>query len=267
MFEEFYSFRATPFTRGIPSDSLYIPPELKEVLSRMEHVSRNRLFAVLTGDCGTGKTTVLRRLDSILDPRHYRMLYVSDSKLTPLGFYRILLEQLGIVASWNRAGAKRQLHEQLSVMKAVDGVSTVCVVDEAHLLSFDMLEEIRFLLNMKFDSVSPMALILSGQPELWERRLGLKKCEAIAQRIDIQSVLNHYDRSRTGQYIRHQLSYAGTDQEIFTERAIDRIYDYSKGVARVIDKVCTSVLIYSSQNRLRLIDDHAVSLVLQGEFN
>ena len=77
-------------------------------------------------------------------------------------------------------------------MKAVDDVKTVCVVDESHLLSFEMLEEIRFLLNMKFDSMSPMALILAGQPELWERRLILQKCEAIHQRIDVQSVLNHY---------------------------------------------------------------------------
>ncbi len=267
MFEEFYNFKATPFTRGIPSDQLFYPEELQEVISRMEHVAKRQLFAVLTGDCGTGKTTILRKLSDTLDPRHYKMLYVSDSSLTPLPFYRILLEQLGVIAAWNKAGAKRQLQEQLSVMRAVNQINAVCVVDESHLLSFEMLEEIRFLLNTRFDSVSPLALILSGQPELWERRLGLKKCEAITQRIDIQSVLNHYDRSRTGQYIRHQLSYAGTDQEIFTERAIDKIYEYSKGIPRVIDKVCTSVMIYSSQNRLRLIDDHAVTLVLQGEFN
>ena len=75
-------------------------------------------------------------------------------------------------------------------MQAVDGINTVCVVDESHLLSFEMLEEIRFLMNMKFDSVSPIALILSGQTELWKNRLSLQKCEAIRQRIDIQSVLN-----------------------------------------------------------------------------
>ena len=103
-----------------------------------------------------------------------------------------LLEQLGIQGNWNRSVAKRQLHERVAALKAVDDVKTVCVVDESHLLSFEMLEEIRFLLNMKFDSMSPMALILAGQPELWERRLILQKCEAIHQRIDVQSVLKHY---------------------------------------------------------------------------
>jgi len=267
MYEGFYGFHATPFTRGIPSGSLFLPPELSEVVSRMEYVSQRHLFAVLTGDSGTGKTTILRCLSDTLDPRRFRILYISDSKLTPRSFYRLLLEQLGVIAKWNRADAKRQLHEQLSVLRAVDGIDTVCVVDEAHLLSFEMLEEIRFLLNVKFDSVSPIALILAGQSELWKQRLSLQKCAAIRQRIDIQSVLNHYDRARTGEYIRHHLEYAGAQGELFTEGAITKVYDYSTGIARIIDKVCTSVLIYASQNRLRLIDDHAVQTVLECEFS
>ena len=266
MYEGFYGFSATPFTRGMPSDRLFLPEELSEVAGRMEYVSKRQLFAVLTGDCGTGKTTILRWLSDHLDPLRFRMLYVSDSRLTPSSFYKILLEQLGIVAQRDRSRAKRQLQEQLSIMKAVDDVRTVCVVDESHLLSFEMLEEIRFLLNMKFDSISPIALILAGQPELWSRRLALQKCDAIRQRIDVQSILNHFDRARTGEYIRHQLAYAEAESEIFTDKAIDQIYEYSKGIARMIDKVCTSVLIYGSQNRLRLIDDHAVNTVLKGEF-
>lgn len=267
MYEEFYGFTATPFDRGMSGNKLFMPKEYQEVLVRMEYVSQRHLFAVLTGECGTGKSTILRRLSDDLDPHHYKMLYVSDSSLTPRTFYRILLKELGVTARWNRADAKRQLQEQLEIMQAVDGISTVCVVDEAHLLSFEMLEEIRFLLNMNFDSISPISLILSGQTELWENRLSLKKCTAIRQRIDIQSTLNPYDRAMTGEYIRHQLGYAGAGREIFTEAAIDQIYGYSRGIARVINKVCTNVLIYGSQNKLRLIDDHAVKTVLDGEFS
>ena len=181
MFEAFYEFKATPFTRGIPTDQLFITKELEEVLSRMKYVSKQQLFAVLTGDCGTGKTTILRKLRDTLNPQCYRMLYVSESKLTPTNFYKIVLEQLGIHAGRSSAIAKQQLHEQLAVLKAVHDVSVVCVVDESHLLSFAMLEEIRFLLNTEFDSVSPLALILAGQPELWKRRLALEKCRAIRQ--------------------------------------------------------------------------------------
>ena len=265
MYEGFYELTSTPFIKGTAIDKLYMPPELSEVENRLHFVAERHLFATLTGECGTGKSTILRRLSESLDPRKYQMLYVSDSKLTPSSYYHLLLEQMGISSSWNRSTAKRQLHEQLSIKQAVDGISTVCVVDESHLLSYEMLEEIRFLLNMKFDSVSPISLILAGQPELWNK-LQMQKCTAIRQRIDIQCRLNHYDASRTGDYIRHQLKMAGATNEIFTDKAIQKVFEYSGGIPRVIDKVCTSVLIYGSQNKLRLIDDHAVQMVLDGEF-
>lgn len=95
MNQDFYEMTATPFTRGIPSDALYMPPELAEVENRLKYVAERQLFAVLTGDCGTGETTILRRFRDDLEPGRYRFLYISDSKLTPRNFYRILLEQPG----------------------------------------------------------------------------------------------------------------------------------------------------------------------------
>ncbi|NMA65385.1 MAG: AAA family ATPase [Clostridiaceae bacterium] len=266
MYETFYELTTTPFSRSIPTDSLYMPTELTEILNRLNYVAERQFFAVVTGDCGSGKTRILRKFSNDLDKSKYKFLYISDSKLTPRNFYRILLEQMGFQAKYNRGDAKRQLHTEIETMKAVHGIQPVCVCDECHLLSREMLEEIRFLLNVKLDSVSSMGLILIGQTELWQK-LQLQAYTAIRQRIDIQSVLNHYDRSQTGAYIRHQMKYAGSTSEVFSEAAIDTIYQYSSGTARIIDKVCTSLLLYGSQSRKRIIDDHAVKLVLECEFS
>lgn len=265
MFEAFYEMSATPFTRGIPSEFLYMPPELAEVHNRLRYVAERQLFGVLTGDCGTGKTTILRKFRDELDPNRYKFLYITDSKLTPGSFYRILLEQLGFVPKYNRQDAKRQLHEVIEIMKAVHGIQPVCVCDECHLMSQEMLEEIRFLLNTHLDSKSPMSLILSGQTELW-KKLQLQAYAAIRQRIDVQSVLNHYDRAHTASYIKSHLSYAGVKIDLFTEAALDEIHKYSSGTARVIDKLCSSLLIYASQSHFHLIDDRAVKFVLECEF-
>ena len=110
---------------------------------------------------------------------------MSDSKLTPRTFYKNLLEQLGFEAKYFRNDSKRQLHKEIEIMKGLNGTRPIAIVDEAHLLGKEMLEEIRFLLNFKMDSQSPMALILCGQSELWDR-LKLQSYAAIRQRIDIQ---------------------------------------------------------------------------------
>lgn len=102
--EDFYFLANTQFTRGFPENCLFFPSEFSEVLSQIEFVSERYLFVVLTGDCGTGKTTILRKLSSRMDPRKYRMLYVSDTRLTPHNFYKAVLDQLGIILDWNRSG-------------------------------------------------------------------------------------------------------------------------------------------------------------------
>ncbi|WP_010267487.1 ExeA family protein, partial [Paenibacillus senegalensis] len=114
------------------------------------------------------------------------------------------------------------------------------------------------------DAQSPMALILVGQSELWDR-LALQSYAAIRQRIDLQCKLPHFDRAQTSEYIQRHLAYAGATQDIFSDGAIDDIYRFSGGAARLINKVCTHCLMYGSQNKHRIIDDHMVKHVIQGE--
>lgn len=88
---------------------------------------------------------------------------------------------------------------------------------------------------------------------------------AIRQRIDLKCKLPHYDRAQTGDYIRRHMAFAGAEHDIFTDGATDGIYRFSSGASRLINKVCTHVLIYGSQNKHRIIDDHMVKRVIQGE--
>jgi type II secretory pathway predicted ATPase ExeA len=194
MFEEFYGFAQTPFSRTIPTGKLYRGNDSDELIERLKWAAKRQLFAVMTGDSGTGKTTNLRRLRDELQNLQYRILYVADSKMTPVTFYKGMLKQLGFDAKHIRNEAKQQLHKEIEIMKGVHGIMVVAIVDEAHLLDREMLEEIRFLLNYRMDSESPMALILSGQNELWDNKLRLQSFAAIRQRIDVQCGVGHMDR-------------------------------------------------------------------------
>ncbi len=266
MFETFYGLSHTPFSRDIPTNDLYLSDTLEETLGRLQYAAERRLFAVITGDCGTGKTTTIRRFSEQLDASKYTFLYISDSKLTPRNFYKGALEQLGCEARFYRGDAKRQLHHQIELMRGIHHLQPCVVVDEAHLLDREILEEVRFLLNVKMDAQSPMALILVGQSELWDR-LKLQAYAAIRQRIDLQLKFSHYDRAQVGDYMKRHLTYAGAKQDIFSANAMDDIYRFSSGSARLINKVSTHCLIYGAQNGHRIIDDHMVKRVIEGELS
>ena len=175
-----------------------------------------------------------------------------------------MLEQLGCEAKFYRGDAKRQLHREIELMRGIQHLQPVVVVDEAHLLDREMLEEVRFLLNFKMDSQSPMTLILVGQSEFWDK-LSLQTYAAIRQRIDIKCTILHFDRSQTEQYISSHLIYAGANKDIFTDAAITEIWNFSSGTARLISKAASHCLFYGAQNGKRIIDDHMVRTVVQGE--
>jgi type II secretory pathway predicted ATPase ExeA len=264
MFELFYGFDRTPFSRDIPTDRLYFSDQLEETLGRLTYAAERQMFALVTGECGTGKTTTIRRFKETLDEQGFKVLYISDSKLTPRHFYKGLLEQLGVQAKFYRGDAKRQLHREVELLRGLHHLKPVVIVDEGHLLDHEMLEEIRFLLNFKLDSESPMALILVGQSELWDL-LKRQIYTAVRQRLDIRCSLYHYDRAQTGDYIRRHLDYAGTSQEIFSDAAVSEIFRYSAGAARLINKLCTHCLIHGSQHNKKIIDDHIVRQVIEEE--
>ena len=266
MFEAFFNFTKSPFQRDIPANSLYVTPQLKALQDRLSHGVKNCYFLIVTGDSGSGKTTAIRQFMSSLDPCRTVALYVSESSLTPRNFYYEVLNQLGIKPRFYRGDAKRQLVKEIHALSNNKKLPVI-IIDEAHLCDMEMLTEIRFLLNFDMDSKSPMALILAGQSEI---RDILKKqvYEAISQRVDLRCHIPPLDRAQTAEYIRAHIAYAaGSYSETFTDAAVSAIFDYSSGLPRKINRVATVCLMHAAQTNKRLIDDHMVSLLIDGELS
>ena len=265
MYEGFFEMEHTPFGKDIPVGRLYESKQTEDAIGRLIYAADRNLFIVVTGDPGCGKSTLVRKLKSVLRKDKYILLYVSDSQLTPRLLYFGLLTQLGIEPKFYRGDAKRQLKKELENIKNDQKKQVICVLDEAHLLEKETLEEFRFLLNCEFDSVSPLSLVLVGQTELWEQKLRMQRYAAITQRIDMNIVLKHLDRAETGQYIAAHLTYAGITDEIFTPGAEDEIYKMSAGIPMMINRICEKSLMYSAQQKKKLIDEHVVSYVAEHE--
>lgn len=265
MYEAFFEMENTPFTRDIPTDRLYHSHVIDDAIGRLAYVADRQLFAVVTADPGCGKSTLIRMFDGNLPKDKYMLLYLSDSKLTPRWLYAGLLDQMGLEAKFYRGDSKRKLQKEIENIKEVQKKNVICVLDEAHLLDKETLEEFRFLLNSRFDSASPMSLILVGQTELWEQKLRLQKYAAIRQRIDMNIVLDRLDRAETKKYMDAHLAYSGCRQEIFTSGADAEVYKVSAGIPRMINRVCEKTLMYAYQQKKRLIDEHMVRYVADHE--
>ena len=232
---------------------IMIAPLIGALLSVEEYYRKRREISE-TYDVST--RTLQRYVDMVL--------YISDSKLTPRSFYNYLLMQLGCKPVLQRNTARDNLHKQIEIMRGMQNRKAVVIVDEAHLLSKEMLEEARFLLNYKMDSENPMALILSGQTELWDK-LRLSAYRAILERVDIECFLTPMDFADTRQYIEAQLLYAGHSNPIFTEDAMKSIFEFSGGNPRLINRACSQSLIYGSQMKQTCIDSKSVDIVLENE--
>lgn len=176
-----------------------------------------------------------------------------------------MLDQLGLEARFYRGDSKPQLQQQIEIIHGVQHKKVVCVLDEAHLLEKETLEEFRFLLNYRFDSVSPMAVVLVGQTELWDNKLKLQRYAAIRQRIDMYCTLPHLDRAETEKYVKSDMDYAECSQEIFTTKAMDEIHKASAGIPRMINRVCEKSLMYAFQQQKRLVDDYMLKYVVEHE--
>jgi type II secretory pathway predicted ATPase ExeA len=261
----YYDFKQAPFEKTIMAQNLYLTEAHEEAISRLEYTIAGNRFAVLTGDSGSGKSTLLRYIAEKTDKNKFPIYYISDSDLTPRNFYWEILNQMGCTTKkFYRGDAKRQMHKEIWQLVGEKNKIPVIIVDEAHLLSREMLEEIRFLLNFRMDSYSPLSLILTGQSELRDT-LSKQVYEAISQRVQIRYQLPSFERKGTEGYIGKHLENAGRSIELFTDAAIEAIHEYTGGIARKINNVCIAGLLYAMSQKKRVVDDHMIRHVIEME--
>ena len=162
-FVSYFKMDKTPFTNTIDTEYLFKADCFLSNQNKLKLAVQNNSFAVLTGEPGTGKSTFLRLFASTLDPKEYLVLYVSMSNASPRWIYSVPLEQLGIKSHVYVNDARKQFHNELEIQRKTYNKKVVMIIDEAHLLTqgyrkYDLLEEIRFLLNGKsYDSGSPLS--------------------------------------------------------------------------------------------------------------
>lgn len=264
----YFKMTRVPFTSAIPVESLCKTTQFDDSFKRLSLAAENRQFAVLTSEPGCGKSTLLRAVSKSLSPDKYFIIYISESNLSPRWLYSLPLERMQIEPRFYTKDAKKQFHQGILRETELRHKSVVMIVDEAHTVSGhrgrETLEEIRFLLNCDYDCGNPICLILSGQNELWNL-LGSDKCRAIAQRIDLVCRLPALDDNQVRNYIASHLQYACAKDSIFTDDALNAISAASKGIPRIINKICTHALLYTATAAGTQITSEIINEVVEKE--
>ncbi|MEZ5291473.1 MAG: AAA family ATPase [Vicinamibacterales bacterium] len=245
MYHEFYGLTERPFDLTPNTRYLYLTPMHREALAAVQYgITSRRGIIVVTGEAGTGKTTIVRAALRALRGENVRQTYLNNPALTRDEFLQFLGKayRLGPDAAESKTDLLSKLTAALARNHA-QGQITAMVVDEAQSLPHELLEEIRLLANIETSTAKLLQVVLVGQPELADR-LNDPSLRQLKQRVAIRATLKPLDLRATAALIAGRIRVAGGNPpEIFTPAAVELVYRYSGGVARTINVICDNALL------------------------
>src|SRR5207247_6178268 len=259
MYLTFYGLAEKPFNATPDPRFLYLSPAHREALAQLLYgVQERKGFIVLTGNAGTGKTTLLHTLRQRLNGQT-AISFVVHSTLPFDGILEYVLQDLGIAKTGDSRAQRLMALNNFLIERERAGESTVLVLDEAQNLDASTLEQIRLLSNFETPTSKLLQILLVGQPEL-KARLQLPELQQLKQRVGLRCQIPPLTLEETRAYIRTRLRIAGArDLGLFADSAVDRISTYSGGIPRLINTVCDHCLLFGYADQKRRIDRHVVN--------
>jgi general secretion pathway protein A len=245
MYLEYYGLKRVPFALTPDPQFLFRTESHLEALATLGYaVSHNKGLIVITGESGTGKTTILRAVMGQIG-RDVNLAYIFNPFLTAAEFFEQLAVEMNLDALQEASKpARLALMGQLLAERHSRGLRTVLIIDEAHGLPTALLEEIRLLMNFETDSEKLIQVVLSGQPELLNI-LNRPALRQLKQRVSLRCNIKPLSVFEIGKYIRFRLKEAGADNvNLFEQSAVFLISQASQGIPRVINNICDNALLY-----------------------
>jgi type II secretory pathway predicted ATPase ExeA len=269
MYKSFYNLQRNPFEITPDPSFLFPTTRHNEALASLYYgVTSHRGFVVLTGEVGTGKTLILRSLLGLLQHRDVAFALIFNPTLSPLEFIRYIARDFGLPVGDKAKDELIHILNGFLLQRHQKGLTTILVVDEAHHLSLEVLEEIRLLTNLETSQQKLLQIILAGQPEL-DPKLDSHELRQLKQRIALRCHLDALSVQETREYMRRRLQIAGATGavQIFSGPAIEAVFNHSRGFPRLINTICENALLagyakHATTITSEIIDDVARELRL-----
>jgi type II secretory pathway predicted ATPase ExeA len=261
MYLAHFGFTHYPFERELQPDELFASSAAREAQARLQHLVELRGIGLITGEVGSGKTSVCRQLGAALHPGLYRLFYVPLSTGNVLDMYKAIAWQLGLPIERSRATAYRAIHTEVSRLTLETKIFPVLVVDEAQHLRNEVLEDLRLLTNYAMDAERRLCILLVGLTEL-RRRLTMAVHESLTQRIVVRYHLGGLSRDELPAYLTHRLQLAGCALPLFEPAAIEALFQATQGLPRKINRAAHYALSAAALAKLRQVSAEHVQAAL-----
>ena len=270
MYKAFFGLVSNPFNLSPDPAFLYRSPHHEEALANLIYgVQSRKGFIVLTGEVGTGKTTMLECLRDHLDSHRIPFAFVFNSRLTPDQFFEMIAYDLELPCQRTSKTEVLIALNNMLLERTNQGRTTALIVDEAQNLDWDVLEEIRLLGNLENRRGKLLQIILAGQPE-FQAKLEQTEYRQLRQRIALRCNLRPFNLDETGEYIATRLARSGMrNQKVFPFPVLEQIHARTRGIPRLINSVCDNLLLtaFAMESRVATIEMlDEVSRDLQLEF-
>lgn len=262
MYQKFFNLRESPFNVNPDPRYLFMTRQIQEALAGLTYGIQNRKgFILLTGEVGTGKTTLVNRLLDWLRGQRVATAFIFNSQLQVSHLFDFMMADFEIpYDSREKSQVLLRLNQWL-LERYRAGETAVLIVDEAQNLSGELLEEIRLLTNLETTTEKLLQIVLAGQPEL-EEKLKSPQLRQLRQRITLRCRTSALSLEETYGYIAERLRIAGANGEpIFSKEAIQAVHQYSRGIPRVVNLLCEHAMINAYVDTLRPVPAHLVEEV------
>ena len=257
VFKQHFGMKSNPFSKEVDSTELYASGDLKELKSRLNYMLENRGIFLVVGEPGSGKTSALKQFSDTLGPSLFRPAYISLTTVTVNDFYNELAAVLGEQPRYRKIDMFNQIQSAITNLYFEQRVTPVIILDEMHMASTGILDDIRMIFNFRMDSINPFVLLIAGQPHI-KSKLALNTCLPLRQRIAAKYTMRGLSEQETHEYIKSRMEIAGVARDVFTQQAISQIHSSSNGFPRNINNIVTACFLYCKWKDLDTVDEEVV---------
>jgi len=262
MYRKVYGLTRHPFEKDLTPEELFASGAAIELEARLQYLLKLRGIGLITGEVGSGKTCICRKVASTLHAGLYKVFYVPLTTGNVTDTYKSIAWEMGLACERSLASLYRSIRQEVNRLCLESKIKPVLIIDEAQYLRNEVLENLRLLTNYEMDSQNRLCMLFVGQAEL-RRRLAMSVHEPLAQRLVVRYHISGFTKEELPHYIEHRLRLSGTEMSLFEPPSLEAIYQATNGLPRKVNLLAHIALNIAALNKDQSVNENHILIAVE----